>query len=311
MELFYEEPLIVSICGPRKSGKSYFVKTLLTEGLDKYYDEIHVLCQSLDLNNDYAQFMKKAYRHRNKFHWYSEFDQNTIVEIFKEAVRVQKNVINAGRRNDLVFKTKQPKRKVEIKKKKRKLTKKKVEQLPEFQEDPVTFFTHENLFFTSLDMEDKKHIPNYLDDKPKSKKILIIMDDVVDSGVLNFHSAIDMLAMRGRHAEVTAIVNSQRIAPVSVNVRDNSDLLILFCPFSVQELESAIDKFIPKNFRKQIRKQLEDIFETEYEFLIINNTKKSIYTKMGHSNTDAFIKNKIEYLDLRDFMDKKYETKHY
>ena len=44
------------------------------------------------------------------------------------------------------------------------------------------------------------------------------------------------------------------------------------------------------------------IFDVQYDFVIINNIKKSIYEKMGRSNTDDFIKNKIDYIDLREYM---------
>lgn len=305
MELFFQEPLIVSVCGPRKSGKSRLTTKLLSEGLADHFAEIHILCSSIHLNDDYDEFKQANYKYKDKFFFYDDFDSRTIEEIFKTAEKTKEDEMNFIRNVNLVHNLKIHKKKLKRqvgKTKSHKAIKKKKLEYVDIVEDPQKrYFTGENTFFLKRPVMPGNNQKQRL--KPKTKNILIIMDDVVDSGVLTFHTAIDTLAMRGRHANVSVICNSQRIAPVSVNVRDNSDLLILFCPFSVQEFESAIDKFIPKAYRKKIRAKLEEIFDVDYEFLIIDNTKKSIYEKMGQSNADAFIKNEIKYFNLKDFMD--------
>lgn len=301
MEHFLKEPIIASVCGPRKSGKSCLTRMLLLNGLAKFYDEIHVLCSSVKLNYDYDDFIKAKYRYKDKFHFYSEFNQKTIEDIFKSAEEAKEAEVAFHRNEELVHNLKINEEGNFGKSKRKKARKKrKIEYLNVVEDPPKRFFTGENTFFsTSPTLPHNNKVPSK---KPKTKNILIIMDDVVDSGVLTFHTAIDTLAMRGRHANVSVICNSQRIAPVSVNVRDNSDFLILFCPFSVQEFESAIDKFIPKAYRKKIRAKLEEIFDEEYQFLVINNTKKSIYEKMGSSNAQKFINNEIDYIDLRKYI---------
>lgn len=300
MEYLAKEPFIVSVCGPRKSGKSYLTKTVLREEFVKTQDEIHILCKSLNLNDDYDEFRKQSYKYKDKFHFYADFTKDTMLGLLTDQIDLKEDEMNFKRKSELIHNIKGKKRK------KIAFDKKGIEE-----EAIVQYYTDEHSFFTSVPIAkaDKPKTKKQKAKSPKAQNILIILDDVVDTGILNYHTVIDTLAMRGRHANISVWSNSQRISPISVNVRDNSDMLILFQPFSIQEFESAIDKFIPKAYRKKIRLKLEEIFEQEFNFLVINNMKRELFTKIGYSTTHEFVQNKIEYLDLRNYMDDKTKGK--
>jgi hypothetical protein len=136
----------------------------------------------------------------------------------------------------------------------------------------------------------------------KPFKVLIVCDDCVDSGILRYLTTIDRVAMRGRHAYVSLIAISQRITPISVNVRDNADFVILFTPSSVQEFESLVEKFIPRNHRKLIRSRLEEIFDVKYQMLVLDNTDHRINNKFRECNMDMWLANEWIEIDLRMYL---------
>tara|TARA_R110000868_G_scaffold87171_1_gene244005 strand:- start:1122 stop:1871 length:750 start_codon:yes stop_codon:yes gene_type:complete len=121
---------------------------------------------------------------------------------------------------------------------------------------------------------------------------LLILDDCIDTGVMNFKGVIDQIAERGRHIKMSAIVISQRISAISRSVRLNSDAFIIFSPFSIAELEQFVDQFVPKLRRKEARIKIHTLFETQYNFLILDNSMKGI-EKLQTSQTKDFLKGKM------------------
>lgn len=138
-----------------------------------------------------------------------------------------------------------------------------------------------------------KHLP-----KLYCPSTLLILDDCIDSGVLDFRGTVDKIAERGRHINMSAIMCSQRISAISRSVRLNSDYFIIFSPYSVQELEQFIEQFISKEHRKPLREKLGDIFETPHQFIVLDNSEKNIRKKLKTSNAQDFIEGKAEVLDI-------------
>jgi len=130
--------------------------------------------------------------------------------------------------------------------------------------------------------------------------ILIILDDCIDSNIFNFKGCVDIIAERGRHFNVSCIICSQRISSISRSIRINSDYFIIFVPYAAQELEQYIEQFIFKRYRKEVMHILMDIFEEEYEFVLIDNTQHTLHGKMFHGNADSFIANELTLVSLPD-----------
>ena len=53
---FIVEHFVMTICAPRRSGKSYLMKHMLKNGLLKIYDKVKILSPSAKFNNDYDEF---------------------------------------------------------------------------------------------------------------------------------------------------------------------------------------------------------------------------------------------------------------
>lgn len=302
VDALLEEPFIMTIYGPRKTGKSYFVNHILEEKLAKHFDEIHVLSASLRYNHDYDKFRKRSYKYKKKFYWYDDPETQNLETIFKDQSVAQENFINYERGDDLVNLIKKfndhPIPKQDNKnKKKRKLEIVDNEFIPDiktkFQREPHGFYIKD----IGIAPESNRVKPPR---STKVKQILIILDDVVDTGVLSRLSSIDKYAMRGRHINVSVIIACQRISPTSINVRDNADIMICFRPYSVQEFERLVDTFIPTNNKKWAKQMIMDVYEVDHDFVIIDNMNKKPYEKIGRSNCDRYLLNDVEPINVLD-----------
>lgn len=127
---------------------------------------------------------------------------------------------------------------------------------------------------------------------------LIILDDCVDSNLLNFKGCVDKIAERGRHCNISAIVSSQRLSAISRSIRINSDIFLIFIPYQARELEQFIEQFIFKDQRKAIYECMRQIFDVPYRFLFIDNTEKNLRDKLKTSIADDFIHDKYEVLNI-------------
>ena len=214
----------MTMCAPRKSGKSYFIKKLLNSTMLDRFHHVIIMCPTLDFNDDY-----EAFRHNKKFTFITDVTDAKVEELFERQARCMRKV--------------------------RKRKRDKFSNLSELE------------------------CPN----------TLLILDDCVDSGVMQFKGSIDKLAERSRHINFSVILASQRITAVSMSVRVNSDYFIIFSPHCIQELESYIEKFVPRQEIRQRIQEILDVFETPYEFVMIDNTEKNPRKKMKHSNAERFI----------------------
>lgn len=83
------------ISAPRKSGKSYLIKTMLNHGLKNSFDHIIIICPSLDFNSDYDDFRK--YDH---FFFKAKVQQNYIDDLFRDMAEAQKEVMRKQRQGN-------------------------------------------------------------------------------------------------------------------------------------------------------------------------------------------------------------------
>lgn len=301
MQQLLEEPFMVFISGPRKTGKSHLLKSILRQHAN-HFDEIHILCSSLDVNEDYDEFRHENYGDKQKFHWYPEPDTSHLDVIFDRQYEQKKRFLEFKRGDDLIdFITNHHRQKgkrkstatnsIYTQKNKRNRYNESTDTYAKDVETPIPNFNREPYGFYTEPIGDN---PDTTKDHPKlPKQVLVILDDVVDSGVLAQDSVIDKYAMRGRHVGCSAFYASQRITKTSINTRDNSDMIILFSPYSVQEFENLIDKFVPTTSKKFARVQVNKIFDIPHEFAVINNMGQKPYEKIGQSNADIFLNNVI------------------
>lgn len=125
--------------------------------------------------------------------------------------------------------------------------------------------------------------------------ILIVLDDVLDTGLLNRQNICDVLAERGRHMNISVALTSQILRKISLNIRENSEILLFFSPFSVRELEKYLEEFIPIEYKKYAKQKFVEIFDKKYFFVLVDNNEKSILKKVKYGNADMFMQNRLLY----------------
>lgn len=105
----------------------------------------------------------------------------------------------------------------------------------------------------------------------KTPEILIVLDDVLDSGALQWGSRVERIFSRGRHVNINCILVSQHLNRISKTMRINSDYFIAFQPHNYTELENAFEQFIPKKERKSFGDYLKQMWANNYyQFLYID-----------------------------------------
>lgn len=111
--------------------------------------------------------------------------------------------------------------------------------------------------------------------KKNTPKVLIIADDVIDSGILR-DKFLDTVSHRGRHLEVSLFISTQKITSLSPIIRNNSDFFIVFKSNNYQELERFLIEFIPRKYKHSFEEELLKVFQIPYVFICINNQTKTL-----------------------------------
>ena len=164
----------------------------------------------------------------------------------------------------------------------------------EFREESnVEIFSN----FTQQDIEDVFHqhekcaalVKQMHDEKYECPHTLIILDDVIDSGVLNFRGIVDKIAERGRHINLSLIVSSQRLRAVSCSIRMNTDYFIIFATSQVAELEKFLEEFVFRRQRKDLIEILNQLFDIPRVFLIVDASAESNENRLQYSDARNYI----------------------
>ena len=126
----------------------------------------------------------------------------------------------------------------------------------------------------------------------KTKKILLIMDDLV--GDANFFSqkGFKILFTRSRHLGISVAFNSQFLHSIPPLCRNNSDF-ILCGQMNQASLEILANEFLSGNLSRQEFYQLYKDNTKDYSFLVISNSSSK-----NNSPEEIFgnIKTPIEYI---------------
>lgn len=135
-------------------------------------------------------------------------------------------------------------------------------------------------------------------------RILLVLDDCIDSEVLRFRGVCDRIAERGRHVSMSVIIISQRLSAISRSIRINSDYFIIFAPFSIGELEKFMEEFLPRRTRTETVPLLMKVFATPYHFVLLDNVEKVWYRKLKTSTAEDIVEGRYEFLiDQTQFTD--------
>lgn len=140
----------------------------------------------------------------------------------------------------------------------------------------------------------------FLDPELRVPHTLLIMDDCIDSGVLNYFGFADALAQRGRHINLSLWVDTQQISALSTGVRRQADFFITFEPENFAEFERYSEELMPTLHRKWFQANLDDLLTEDYQFIIkiARRLRTNPKHRFGISTTDKFIQGKYEAFEF-------------
>lgn len=235
----FKDNFMMSITGPRGSGKSYLVTHLVeTKAFNSRFDYIVFYSPSLDVNNDYyTPKLKKNPR----VHYVADVTQESINEAFERMYECKRESLLEER--------------------------------------------------SGMNQDDPLVCP----------KMLVVMDDIIDSGVIHFGSVVDKMAERGRHVNMSVIICSQRVSAISRSIRINSDYFIFFSPYSISELERFLEDFVSKSLKQELRDVVGNVFDKKHQFILVDNVTSDYRHKIKESNTFDLLKNKLSDVDVEGF----------
>ena len=112
--------------------------------------------------------------------------------------------------------------------------------------DHFSNFVHGNLFIKGFNNEYLQNVMKKSDDLAEQgnpKSFLIIIDDVVGTGIKNSPAIMELYAL-GRHHHISVILLSQMVTLISTTARSNSDCLFIGSVSDGKEKTSVDDNLV-------------------------------------------------------------------
>lgn len=234
----FKENCVMTITGPRGSGKSYLTAHLLEKPeFIKKFDLVVIMSPSLDVNEDYHTVFLEKLKERKILYYIVQVTSEKIEDVFDDMYKNMKEVRALKRR-----------------------------RIKDVQ-------------------------------RSRCPSLLLVLDDIIDSNVVNFGGSVDKIAERGRHVNITAIICSQRISAVSRSIRINSDYFFIFPPHNQSEVERFLEEFVSRAHKREVWDACDTIFSQEHHFIMIDNSSK-YNEKIKHGTTQDLLNNSLQSLQL-------------
>jgi hypothetical protein len=125
--------------------------------------------------------------------------------------------------------------------------------------------------------EQQKFAQKHKDNPEKNPKVetLVILDDCIDTDLFKYNSVdnvVDAIAHTGRHYNLSVALTSQSLARISPEARKNAEALFIFAPHNYMDFERVLEEYVPRDWRKQLRQAVTEMWKEPYAFLIVDGS---------------------------------------
>jgi hypothetical protein len=162
----------------------------------------------------------------------------------------------------------------------------------------ITTVTTDFLLDLLHKMENLKEMEKNDPDLYRAPSTLVILDDILDTKIGNFGGILDAYAHRGRHVNCAVIASIQRLNGLSRTCRINSDVIVIFVPYSASEVESFVEQFVFRAYRKGLHRKIVEIFDIPYNCIILNNMNRCLSKRLIEGTLDDFVNNNLQLIQL-------------
>jgi len=234
-------PFIMMVTGPKRTGKTTFIRNLFKEGILKEIDYVVVMAPTLHLNGDF-DFLKEQKEMK-----YMMFHENFEFQVEKLFQRMEQ--LAEGRLAKL-----------------RELEEKKLKPTEPVKED----LRPGDVSVAVPRDTDVPHVPN----------TLLVLDDCATNSILSRASILDAYSIRHRHSNISMIVvghNFKGVAGLPKAIRTQIDYNVIFNPSSISELETIIRDCLFKEDAKIAIENTKVVFNELYNYIIY--TAAEVYNR--------------------------------
>ena len=120
----------------------------------------------------------------------------------------------------------------------------------------------------------------------KAPQVLLILDDCINETVITRGALAEKISTIGRHSNLSLIIACQALKGLSKKTRLNSDVVMLYAPFNVAEIEDYLTEFCFSSDKKLLKTKVQEFFNGEkYKFLAIDNQETSLLSKVKVNGT--------------------------
>ena len=106
--------------------------------------------------------------------------------------------------------------------------------------------------------------------RKKMPQVLIIFDDMLNTNAMSNSSSITKLIHIARHYKISVWISTQKYSGVPRVVRINSDVMTIWRPYNLSEMDHILDEHANKQNKKKMYKIMMEIFKEPYQFIQID-----------------------------------------
>jgi len=257
-----EKPFIALFAGPRGRGKTYMMRETIKRKFNDF-DVIAICSPSVHLNHDY-----------DPFYVHPDLPSYELTPFEKECrKKIRFFDTNAHSVIDDIF-----------------------DQCVEAKAEAVASIRNYNAILKRKLCFNEDTVRLAEDSILEAPHVLIVLDDPIDSGVVTYRNITDKVGERGRHCNLSLMVGVQVLRLLSTSLRQNFTHFVFFSPANILEFEKYIEEFVPKAERKEYAEKFLVLFETKFQFILIDNTEIDQRKKLKTGNTGSYLANKIQFI---------------
>lgn len=116
--------------------------------------------------------------------------------------------------------------------------------------------------------------------KHEVPEVLIILDDVASEKVFHHNGFLDKKSISSRHYHISLLLISQKISSIGRCLRLQTSYFIVFSSFNYTESERFISEYVPKKYQAVLMRELENIFNEPWNFVVCNNNEVKIFDRL-------------------------------
>ena len=126
----------------------------------------------------------------------------------------------------------------------------------------------------------KKLSELYKKQKSRVPFVTLIVDDCLGLNILKRGGLLDKISVSSRHFRLSIFLLVQKLTAVPRTFRLNSRYVFFFNATNFKELESVLEEYTPRAYKKKLLKYIEMIFNIPHTFIMSDNFENKLRNRL-------------------------------